>query len=509
MFRRRTPEGGSVQPVSIGRRWSSRHVIDVARPVQESPEPACRAPFTSLWLDNRGFARSCCMNHAFPLGRIGEQSLREIWDGQRTAALRRRLAASDFGLGCEQCGSVVENGDEEIAFFHNYETLPLTEDVPRWPTQLELSISNKCNLQCVMCEGEYSSMIRAHRERLPPLPEVYDDAFFEELDEFLPHLTNIVFMGGEPFLARPTLRVMERLIELGLTPECCIISNGTQWNDRIERILRELPVSMTISIDGMTAETVERIRVGVDFDQLTQNIDRYRRATTRDGRLFHFCYCLMTENWQEFGPLLEWADQTDTHVYVKRVTDPFTMSLEHASLDYLAACVESLESDDERLRSVLTTNRHVWEAELSVLRHMLHRRRNEDHLTHLPPPALTDAALFTEAGALGDGFVFLSDASHRVIDIRPSATDVWGADLSHLVGQQMYEIVPALSAAFGDLVESTVKRGAAGKEERRFEFDRAGTSTVLTAAPVDEGGFSWAVRRLGADEPSEAVVPGG
>ena len=36
----------------------------------------------------------------------------------------------------------------------------------KYPSVLEFELINTCNLECVMCTGEYSSLIRAKREKL-------------------------------------------------------------------------------------------------------------------------------------------------------------------------------------------------------------------------------------------------------------------------------------------------------------------------------------------------------
>ena len=65
---------------------------------------------------------------------------------------------------------------------------------------MEFSISNVCNLECVMCNGNFSSAIRAHRDQLPPAKSVYSNAFDPVLRSILPHLFRAKFLGGEPFL---------------------------------------------------------------------------------------------------------------------------------------------------------------------------------------------------------------------------------------------------------------------------------------------------------------------
>lgn len=199
---------------------------------------ACYAPFASLWFDPHGKVRACCQNSEFPLGDVRHQTIREIWDGQVAERLRGALRADDFSLGCQFCDWQVHERDPSTIFARNFDEHPVPTTQPRWPVKMEFSLTNACNLQCTMCSGEFSSAIRAHREHLPPLPTVYGDAFFGELAEFLPHLQKANFLGGEPFLGREPLRVLDLMADLELDTVVAITTNGTQWSPRVERDLR-------------------------------------------------------------------------------------------------------------------------------------------------------------------------------------------------------------------------------------------------------------------------------
>ena len=56
-----------------------------------------------------------------------------------------------------------------------------------------------------------------------------------------------------------------------------------QWNDRVERVLEHLPTSFAISVDGLTPETIARVRVGADPQRVLANLDRFQAYTERRG----------------------------------------------------------------------------------------------------------------------------------------------------------------------------------------------------------------------------------
>ncbi len=303
-----------------------------------------------MYLDPRGFVRACCMNDYQLLGNISDSSLKAIWQGEKAQELRRAMERDDLSLGCEFCQWQVDEGRRELAFSRWFERFEVPTPGPEWPQQLELSMSNTCNLQCAMCNAEWSSSIRTQRDGLPPLPKVYGDAFFDELAEFLPHLTIVKFLGGEPFLAAETLRVMDMLVERQLSPTVHVTTNGTQWTPRVERIIDLLPLEVAVSLDAATPEVYERTRIGSSWEQVQRNLDRFMDRC-RDVTV---TFCLMRTNWQDFAAFCRQADDRGIGCAVNVVTEPGGMSLFTLPPDDLAEIVASLDAEDRRIGETLS-----------------------------------------------------------------------------------------------------------------------------------------------------------
>jgi sulfatase maturation enzyme AslB (radical SAM superfamily) len=240
---------------------------------------------------------------------------------------------------------------------------------------MQFSVSNSCNLQCIMCDGTASSAIRAHREGRPPLPKAYHESFFDELRGFLPHLKCTRFLGGEPFLQRECFRIWDMMIQGGSHIPCHVITNGTQWNSRVERVLRELPVDITISIDGFSSEVVEDIRIGASHPTLMKNFRRFHAYSAANRRHFTLTFCLMRQNWHEFGRLCMFGDEWGCPVFVNTVRTPSHCSLYTLSDRELQRTVRAMEVEAAALLPRLRGNLEVWVGEFERLRTFLQRRR--------------------------------------------------------------------------------------------------------------------------------------
>ncbi len=327
-----------------------------------------------LYLATDGDVRACCRNWE-RLGNVMHESLLEIWRGQGRQDLVRRLADGDFSAGCEQCHAetVVEGRATAYpSLFDGYtdavEDFGDDAGLP-WPTRIEFNLSNRCNLMCIQCDGLLSSAIRAHRDGLPALPAAYDDRFFADLEHFIPHLTEAQFAGGEPFFARENFRVWEMVTRLKPDLPCIVITNATQWNDRIDRVTSEVRMGFTFSLDALTAPTYESIRINADHATVMANVDRYIAKSVAAQMPVEVNFCLMRQNVAEFGYLMLWIESKGMKANVSVVRNPPECSLASMTRHELSAAVERLEQVAPAVRPHLGEwNQPVWDHELERLR---------------------------------------------------------------------------------------------------------------------------------------------
>jgi MoaA/NifB/PqqE/SkfB family radical SAM enzyme len=334
---------------------------------QKSFRSACYAPFTSLYFTSLGDVLACCKSESYSLGNVARERLGEIWNGKKLQDLRDGLKAYEFGGACEFCEAQFASKSFENVFAAWFDEYPVGSERPEWPQVIEFAGSNNCNFECIMCDGLLSSSIRAHREGLPPLPRVYSDQFFEDLRPFLPHLRCAKFLGGEPFLAQECFRIWDMIMEAGLEIPCHVTTNASQYNAKVERVINALPVSFTVSMDGATKETMEKIRVNCDFDEFMRNVHRFREYARQRGTWFGFAHCLMRPNWHEFGDVLQFAEKLGCSVFVNTVLTP-RHSLYTLPAEELNRIVDEMELQGKTFKDKLHINREVWEKQLEVLR---------------------------------------------------------------------------------------------------------------------------------------------
>jgi radical SAM protein with 4Fe4S-binding SPASM domain len=322
----------------------------------------CYAPFGSLFFNPLGNVVACCRSSAFILGNVKNESISQIWNGGKIRDLRRALSSYNLPPACEFCRWQVEKGDFTNVSAKSFDMLKVKDLDNIKPVQMEFALSNICNLECIMCHGDFSALIRARRDKLPALPMVYPDQFFTELREYLPHLTRAKFYGGEPFLITEYYRIWEMMIEDGINPELEIIinTNGSIYNSKSIRILNNLPIHLIISLDGITQKTVESIRVNSDYNSTMKNISQFYAYTKERKTSLVFAVCLMQQNWHELGDLLLFAEEMRCKVFINKIIDPSYCSLFSLKSGELRKIVDKMHKQGEWLLDKLDINRQAW-----------------------------------------------------------------------------------------------------------------------------------------------------
>ena len=311
---------------SLSEHW--RTVYDARRPLASKPfRSVCYAPFTTLEFTVNGEVVACWRSASYVLGRIGEETLDEIWRGPKIAALREVLKQYRFLDSCRWCQWQIQTGDVTGVQANRYDFLDVDADA-QWPKQFYFSIDSTCNFACIMCCGDVSSTFRVRIDGLPPKPPIYTDAFFEQLDPYLPRLQAACFFGGEPFLGRGNYRIWDRMIALKAKATLHINTNGSVFNERVRHYLDALNIgTIAVSVDGFTKETFERVRRFGNFEQVLANTEAFAAYCRERGKHFSLAVCLLRQNYQELPRLYELTERLGGFVSLNLVTNPAEYSV--------------------------------------------------------------------------------------------------------------------------------------------------------------------------------------
>ena len=303
----------------------------------------CRAPHNNMYMTVRGEVGPCWLQVSSDEVWSHDRSMNDIWNGEKFNNIRENLANDVWDGPCGTCKYNIDNDVWPLA--KAYEPYPVKD----YPTMLELELSNQCNLECTMCSGVLSSGIRKNRDKLPPLPQIYDDKFVEQLDEYIPHLTELRFNGGEPFAQRIVFDICLKVAEMRPDLKINIATNGTVRNRRVQELLDKCNIHLNISIDSLEKERYEAIRINGDFDTLMTNFYFFNEYCKKNGRDLSIMVNPMRNNWFEMIDFGLFAMEFDTHLWYNTIKYPEHLAIWNLPSDELKLIYDTLST---RLKNV-------------------------------------------------------------------------------------------------------------------------------------------------------------
>lgn len=288
----------------------------------------CHAPFTNMYFSYGGKMGVCCYNRSHLLGTWPDTGIMQAWKSTNLQQLRQKMKHCDLTSGCYCCQVQWEEKAYTTVLARNYDYFKPTV---QFPVSMEFELSNRCNLECVMCSEENSSKIAkiklGEQEKLLP----YNHKFVEELRPFIPHLKSTKFMGGEPFLISIYYDIWDLITQINPNCEIVVQTNGSVLNNHIKQLLEKGNFSISISIDSVQKETYERIRKGATFEEVMNNIDYFIDLCRRKNRFIGIACCYIQQNWRELPAFIQFFNRRQIPVTFNRVWSPPSCSIWESS----------------------------------------------------------------------------------------------------------------------------------------------------------------------------------
>lgn len=228
----------------------------------------CDHPWTHFEVNNPNGDVTMCCDNSTVLGNVNDGEIEDIWNGERFQAIRRRMRDEGAHAICPVTCPVLQGG-KRYRNLEWYKDLPtqsparsnaeanerelasgalVLASLPRW---MRFAYSYACNLDCYHCYQRDDAMLR---NKLPA-------GFMRRLKELAPNYQVILPFGGEPFLYRPVLDLMD---EAELTEGCkyYFITNATLFTGRVRAALEAKDLlGMAVSLDAATEKSFDILRL--------------------------------------------------------------------------------------------------------------------------------------------------------------------------------------------------------------------------------------------------------
>lgn len=187
-----------------------------------------------------------------------------------------------------------QNSDVNVSEMNDQSTI-----LTSLPRRLVFELTNNCNLSCRMCGRNYADF----------KPSSFRMEWFNYFIPFFDIVEEVTLMGwGEPTIHPNFVEMLSIIDQHSARKYFC--TNGMRLAE-ITKDLFDYEVDVFgVSIDGATAQTNDRIRLGSDFNKIVaslRNIIKIRESRSLKFPHINFVFCAMKSNLHELSKLVELA----------------------------------------------------------------------------------------------------------------------------------------------------------------------------------------------------------
>src|SRR3989339_1074963 len=154
---------------------------------------------------------------------------------------------------------IIKNKLEKNIQLNNDEFLNGNTILKSHPRCLEVILTNRCNIDCIMCPYK--------KERPQDLPYI----FIKEISRYFPVIEHVMWSGGEVFLVDYFERLFDEASQHRYLQQW-IVTHGGLINKKWAEKIAATNTNLIVSIDTAVKNTYEKIRRGASYDELIENI---------------------------------------------------------------------------------------------------------------------------------------------------------------------------------------------------------------------------------------------
>lgn len=232
-------------------------------------------------------------------------------------------------------------GEEAKIFFKKVKSLPpdkfleraflgVRKAVSNYPKFITLQTVSACNLQCKHCFiNDYRTEIEDGVIKIMKFQEFL--RFSDRLKKIIQHAEFFTFSSFEALLNKNLFRMMDHLLSINPSLKFPLLSNAMLITDEIIRQLENYPVTeINISLDGMTKNTVEGFKTGVEFDKIIAAIKRLQNSKLK--HVVAVTFVAHQDNIHELPAYVDYVNELGVKlIYVSNILT-FTSNNAHLAL---------------------------------------------------------------------------------------------------------------------------------------------------------------------------------
>ena len=251
----------------------------------------CVVPWTNFQIHTNGDVITCSVGKE-KLGNINQTDIHEIL--KKSPILKRIKKNMLNGIPDSNCVFCQYRHIQENSFSYlkdHYNSKVIKEDIQYDDIEnfdlrfIDLHWSNICNLRCVMCRPEQSSLIAKDENiTITPVSKENINKIIDMVCQKQSSIREIYLSGGEPMYIPYNLELLKSITNKNVPIR---VNTNMQWNSN-NKIFQELKkfknVQLTMSVDALY-EKFDYIRNGANWKTFSNNLDFIKKECKFDIRI--------------------------------------------------------------------------------------------------------------------------------------------------------------------------------------------------------------------------------
>lgn len=318
----------------------------------------CIKPWTQACIRTNGDITLCCQSLEKSNFNLKTSTIDAWWNSEFVSTVRTQMLSKIIPDACRMCEAEESAGSEslrqksnrEYKIFEQYAGKMLTHyQYPTLaPIDIEVQLTNLCNLKCLMCYEWSSSSILTENKRLKINIEPIDDYTVDEeelnklRDWVMTKPAAINFRGGEPMMVPEIKKLLQWGIEQKLLSDTVIhiTTNATKLDDEWLSILSSIKqLRLMVSVDAIGA-TNDYIRSGSNWNILETNIAKLSHIP---GINLVVHATIQNLNILSIGELINWCESNNYFFDFSILVDPAIFNFTNLPTELLTEAVTNLK----------------------------------------------------------------------------------------------------------------------------------------------------------------------
>ena len=243
---------------------------------------SCYAAFNHMRITRLGLMMPCCFSTLKNQVWSKKRGLKHYWFEGLNTEYQDCFLETKLHDGCDTCKQRIEESITPPILDYDWNDENRLESAMSnsYPKVFEFEISNLCNMECPMCVGYLSSKHAMNRDKhIDWGTNVFDDDdnlnhLIEEIKEFIPHLEEMRFVGGEPLAHKEMYKIAKVVRDIKPSLRIQVCTNGSIFNKQVKEICENNNMKFSFSLDTIIPEEYQKIRIGGKYDETYSNVEQ-------------------------------------------------------------------------------------------------------------------------------------------------------------------------------------------------------------------------------------------